>query len=74
MANPNPNTSGLARPVRTTEEARALASLPRGPRDGREKVKRQVVLYADQDAELERLGVNKSELIRRLVDEHLAAQ
>ncbi|WP_261665347.1 hypothetical protein [Deinococcus sp. Marseille-Q6407] len=62
----------MAKPVRTTEEARALASLPRGPRAGREKVKRQVVLYADQAKELEQRSINKSELVRKLLDEWLA--
>ena len=72
MANPNPDTRGLAPAVRTAAEARALAALRKGgPRDGREKIKRQFVVYVDQDAQLAQLGVNKSELVRALLDEWL---
>ena len=75
MAKPYRNTSGLAPAVRTTEEARALAALRKGgPHDGREKVKRQVVLYADQAAQLERLSVNRSDLFRQMLDEWLGKQ
>lgn len=68
------NTTGLKPPVRTTEEARALAALPRGPRFGRELRSATFRLYADQLDELRARGLNASEVIRDLLDAHLAEQ
>ncbi|WP_189090838.1 hypothetical protein [Deinococcus ruber] len=73
MANRNPNRAGLAPAVHTTEEARALASRPRGPRFGRKTIKKQAVLFRDQIERIPR-GTNVSELLRALLDDYLNAQ
>lgn len=70
---PKRNTSGLMPPVRTTEQARALAAHGAGrPASSRPLKPWSGKLYADQLEELSKRGVNASELIRRLLDEHLS--
>ncbi len=74
MPNPNPKTAHL-KPVRTTEEARALAARAQNP--GRPRSERALKpwagkLYADQLEALDALGVKKSELLRELIDEYLS--
>ena len=73
---PNAKSLENLRPsVKTKAEGKALAALG----GGRPAFERQVKawsgkVYADQLEALDRLGVNKSELVRQLLDEYLTSQ
>lgn len=72
MPNPNPKTAHLkATQVRSTEAARELAARRTKTRPASTLVKAQVVLGQDQLVTLKERGVNRSELLRQLIDEWL---
>lgn len=73
MPNPKPKTEHLkATQVRSTEAARELAARRTKTRPTSTLVKAQVVLGQDQLVTLKERGVNRSELIRELLDQWLA--
>ena len=65
------NTSGLRPPVRSREEAQELASHGAG-RPSLDVKTVSVKLRNDQITELDRRKLNRSELIRTLLDEYLS--
>ena len=69
MPNPNPDMSGLT-PF-TPERAREIARRPRRNRLLEPAERVQVVLYGRQLVALSERGVNRSALLRRLLDEWL---
>lgn len=73
MPNPAPKTAHLtATQVRTPEAARELAARRKPTRAASRLVKVQVVVGQDQLDTLKARGVNRSELIRELLDDWLA--